>query len=243
MNSYFNFIFHLTSARAKAIMFMQTSFRRIAMLFRQKKRWICEELVQYLLALNPVFYISVKRCVNGATAHFPFRDDNGKLLIDVYDRDAVCIDVDYMKARISVETIFVKKKGIESRDFPYIKEKIDNYISLFPKTNWNTGLKQLGEMREQLRAALCNSMGINFIRSEYSKSPSISAYCSTLSQEEKRRVCDVICNLDSDAIDITINFHLHSINAEKIYATLDQLALYDAKKEMAECEDEAENES
>ena len=222
---------------------MSTSFRRIAMLFRRKKRWICKELEQYLLSLHPVFFISVKRCVNGATANFPFRDDDGKLLIDIYDRDAVCIDVDYMKTGFPVETIYVGKEGIESRRFPDIKEKLDKYVSKFPKTNWNTGLKQLTEMREQLRTALCNSMGINFIRGEYSKSPSISAYCSMLSQEEKRRICDVICNLDSDAIDITISFHLHSINAERIYATLDQLALYDAKKEMEECKDEAENES
>ena len=213
------------------------------MLFRRKKRWICKELEQYLLSLHPVFFISVKRCVNGATANFPFRDDDGKLLIDIYDRDAVCIDVDYMKTGFPVETIYVGKEGIESRRFPDIKEKLDKYVSKFPKTNWNTGLKQLTEMREQLRTALCNSMGINFIRGEYSKSPSISAYCSMLSQEEKRRICDVICNLDSDAIDITISFHLHSINAERIYATLDQLALYDAKKEMEECKDEAENES
>ena len=220
---------------------MSTSFRRIAMLFRRKKRWICKELEQYLLSLHPVFFISVKRCVNGATANFPFRDDDGKLLIDIYDRDAVCIDVDYMKTGFPVETIYVGKESIESRRFPDIKEKLDKYVSKFPKTNWNTGLKQLTEMREQLRTALCNSMGINFIRGEYNNSPSIGIGFSALSPEAKRRVCDLICNLDNDAIDITINFHLHSINAEKIYATLDQLALYDAKKEMEECEDEAEN--
>ena len=213
------------------------------MLFRRKKRWICEELEQYLLALTPVFYISVKRCVNGATANFPFRDDDGKLLIDIYDRDAVCIDVDYMKTGFPVETIFVGKEGVESWRFPNIREKLDKYVSKFPKTNWNTGLKQLTEMREQLRTALCNSMGINFIRGEYNNSPSIGIGFSALSPEAKRRVCDLICNLDNDAVKITINFHLHSINAEKIYATLDQLALYDAKKEMEECEDEAENES
>lgn len=211
------------------------------MLFRRKKRWICKELEQYLLSLHPVFFISVKRCVNGATANFPFRDDDGKLLIDIYDRDAVCIDVDYMKTGFPVETIYVGKESIESRRFPDIKEKLDKYVSKFPKTNWNTGLKQLTEMREQLRTALCNSMGINFIRGEYNNSPSIGIGFSALSPEAKRRVCDLICNLDNDAIDITINFHLHSINAEKIYATLDQLALYDAKKEMEECEDEAEN--
>lgn len=220
---------------------MSTSFRRIAMLFRRKKRWICEELEQYLLSLHPVFYISVKKCVNGATAYFPFRDDNGKLLIDIYDRDAVCIDVDYMKAGFPVETIYGGKEGIESRRFPDIKEKLDKYVSKFPKTNWNTGLKQLTEMREQLRTALCNSMGINFIRGEYSKSPSISAYCSTLSPEGKRRICDVICNLDNDAVKITMNIILDGINAEQIYATLDQLSLYDVKKEAEISEDEAEN--
>ena len=220
---------------------MSTSFRRIAMLFRRKKRWICEELVQYLLALNPVFYISVKRCVNGATANFPFRDDDGKLLIDVYDRDAVCIDVDYMKTGFPVETIYVGKESIESRRFPDIKEKLDKYVSKFPKTNWNTGLKQLTEMREQLRTALCNSMGINFIRGEYNNSPSIGIGFSALSPEAKRRVCDLICNLDNDAVKITMNIILDGINAEQIYATLDQLSLYDVKKEAEISEDEAEN--
>ena len=213
------------------------------MLFRRKKRWICEELEQYLLALNPVFYISVKRCVNGATANFPFRDDDGKLLIDVYDRDAVCIDVDYMKTGFPVETIYVGKEGIESRRFPDIKEKLDKYVSKFPKTNWNTGLKQLTEMREQLRTALCNSMGINFIRGEYNNSPSIGIGFSALSPEAKRRVCDLICNLDNDAVKITMNIILDGINAEQIYATLDQLSLYDVKKEAEVSEDEAENES
>ena len=221
---------------------MSTSFRRIAMLFRQKKRWICEELEQYLLSLHPVFFISVKRCVDGATAYFPFRDDNGKLLIDAYDRNAVCIDVDYMKTGFLVETIVAGKEGIESRKFPDIKEMLDDYISQFPKTSWNMGLKQLSEMREQLRTALCNSMGINFIRSEYNKSPSISVDFSTLSPEEKRRVCDLICNLDSDAVDVSMNFFLNGINAERIYATLDQLALYDANKEAEESEEESENE-
>jgi len=213
------------------------------MLFRRKKRWICEELEQYLLALNPVFYISVKRCVNGATANFPFRDDDGKLLIDIYDRDAVCIDVDYMKTGFPVETIYVGKEGIESRRFPDIKEKLDKYVSKFPKTNWNTGLKQLTEMREQLRTALCNSMGINFIRGEYNNSPSIGIGFSALSPEAKRRVCDLICNLDNDAVKITMNIILDGINAEQIYATLDQLSLYDVKKEAEVSEDEAENES
>lgn len=212
------------------------------MLFGQKKRWICEELEQYLLSLHPVFYISVKRCVDGATAYFPFRDDDGKMLVDAYDRNAVCIDVDYMKTGFPVETIVVGKKGIESRRFSDIKEKLDKYISQFPKTSWNTGLDQLTEMREQLRTALCNSMGINFIRGEYDKSPSISMDFSSLSPEAKRRVCDLICNLDGDAINITINIHLNSINAEQIYTTLDQLALYDANKEAEESEEESENE-
>ena len=148
-----------------------------------------------------------------------------------------------MKTGFPVEKIYVGKEGIESRRFPDIKEKLDKYVSKFPKTNWNTGLKQLTEMREQLRTALCNSMGINFIRGEYNNSPSIGINFSSLSPEERRRICDLICNLDGDAINISMNFFLDGINAEKIYATLDQLALYDAKKEMEECEDEAENES
>lgn len=211
------------------------------MLFRRKKRWICEELEQYLLTLNPVFYISVKRCVNGATANFPFRDDNGKSLIDAYDRDAVSIDVDYMKTGFPVETIFVGKEGVESWRFPNIREKLEAYVSLFPKTCWTTSLKQLGEMREQLRAALCHSMGINFIREEGYDSPSIGILFSTLTPEQKQRVCDLICNLDRDAVKVSIDFFLDNMNAEQIYATLDQLSLYDVKKEAEISEDEAEN--
>ena len=139
---------NLTSAYIETIMYTSTLFRRIVMLFRQKKRWICKELERYLLSLHPVFFISVKRCVNGTTAYFPFRDDDGKLLIDVYDCDAVCIDMDYMKTGFPVETIYVGKDGIESRRFPYIKEKLDKYVSKFPKTSWNTSVEQLAEMHE-----------------------------------------------------------------------------------------------
>ena len=96
-------------------------------------------------------------------------------------------------------------------------------------------------MREQLRTALCNSMGINFIRGEYNNSPSIGIGFSALSPEAKRRVCDLICNLDNDAVKITMNIILDGINAEQIYATLDQLSLYDVKKEAEISEDEAEN--
>lgn len=203
------------------------------MFFHHKRRWICKELEDFLLSLNPVFYINVTRRINGVTIKFPFRDDDGKLRVDPYERDVVDVEVGYMKMVLPIEVVHVGKKGIEGWRFPYVKEQLESFVSRFPKTNWTMNLKQLGEMREKLRTALCNSMHINFIRGEGNVSPSIRTDFSKLSQEEKRWVCDLICNLDSDAVNVSVNFFLDNMNAEQIYNTMDQLALYDAKQEAA----------
>ena len=210
------------------------------MLFR-KKRWLCKEVENMLLALHPVFHISVKMKISGDFAYFSFRDENGNMIVDPYERGVVGLDVDYMRQGFSVETFYVGKDGLDCWRVPYIRERLDQYVSRFPKTNWNTSLKQLGAMREELRTAICNSINLNILRNKYDNSPSITFAFSELSPEEKLRVCDVICNLDSDAVHVQLDFVLDNMNAEQICSTLDQLSLYDAGKE-AECGEEGEEE-
>lgn len=210
------------------------------MLFR-KKRWLCKEVEDMLLALHPVFHISVKVKISGDFAYFSFRDENGNMIVDPYERGVVGLNVDYMRNGCSVETFYVGKDGLDRWRVPYIRERLDQYVARFPKTNWNTNLMQLGAMREELRAAICSSMNLNILRNKYDNSPSITFAFSDLSPEEKRRVCDVICNLDSDAVYVQLDFSLDLMNAEQICATLDQLALYDAGKE-AECGEDGEEE-
>ena len=206
------------------------------MLFR-KKRWLCKEVEDMLLALHPVYDISVRMNVSGTSVSFPFRDNDGNMIVDPYERGVIGLDVDYMREGFSVETFYVGKDGLDSWRVPFVRERLDKYVARFPKTNWNTNLKQLGAMREELRTAICNSMNLNVLRNKYDNSPSIMFTFSELSPEEKRRVCDVICNLDSDAVPVQLYFTLDSMNAEQICTTLDQLALYDAEKE-AECDEE-----
>ena len=210
------------------------------MLFR-KKRWLCKEVEDMLLALHPVFHISVKVKISGDFAYFSFRDENGNMIVDPYERGVVGLNVDYMRNGCSVETFYVGKDGLDRWRVPYIRERLDQYVARFPKTNWNTNLMQLGAMREELRAAICSSMNLNILRNKYDNSPSITFAFSDLSPEERRRVCDVICNLDSDAVYVQLDFSLDLMNAEQICTTLDQLALYDAGKE-AECGEDGEEE-
>ena len=210
------------------------------MLFR-KKRWLCKEVEDMLLALHPVFHLIVKMKISGDFAYFSFRDENGNMLVDPYERNVVGLDVDYMHNGCSVETFYVGKDGLDRWRVPSIRERLDQYVARFPKTNWNTNLMQLGAMREELRAAICSSMNLNILRNKYDNSPSITFAFSDLSPEEKRRVCDVICNLDSDAVYVQLDFSLDLMNAEQICTTLDQLALYDAGKE-AECGEDGEEE-
>ena len=206
-------------------------------MFFQKKRWLCKEVEDMLLALHPVYDISVRMNVSGTPVSFPFRDNEGKLLADPYDRGVESVTVDYMREGFSVETFYVGKDGLDSWRVPFVRERLDKYVARFPKTNWNTNLKQLGAMREELRTAICNSMNLNVLRNKYDNSPSIMFTFSELLPEEKRRVCDVICNLDSDAVPVQLYFTLDCLNAEQICTTLDQLALYDAEKE-AECDED-----
>ena len=126
------------------------------MLFR-KKRWLCKEVEDMLLALHPVFYISVKVMVSGNPVFFSFRDEHGNMIVDPYERGVVGLDVDYMRQGFSVETFYVGKDGLDCWRVPYIRERLDQYVARFPKTNWNTSLKQLGAMREELRTAICSA--------------------------------------------------------------------------------------
>ena len=200
-------------------------------MFFGKKRWICDEVEQMLLALHPAYDIRVKIKTNGKTVDFPFRDNEGKMFVDPYRRDVVSVDVDYMREGYPVETFYVGKDGLADWSVPYIRERLDRYVSQFPKMSWTTSLKRLANMREELRTAICNSMGVNFTRLEGDTSSSIGVVFNCLSLEQRRRVCDVICNLDSDAISIQADFLLDNVDENRIYATLDELALYDAAKE------------
>ncbi len=210
-------------------------------MFFRKKRWLCKEVEDMLLALHPVYYICVKVKVNGTFAYFSFRDENGNMIVDPYEKGVVGLIVDYMRNGCTTKNFYVGKDGLNRWRIPYIRKALDEYVAKFPKTNWNTSLKQLGVMREELRTAICNSMKLNILRNKYDDSPSITFAFSELSPEEKRRVCDVICNLDSDAVYVQLDFSLGIMNAEQICATFDQLALYDAAQE-AESDEEGEEE-
>ena len=196
-----------------------------------KKRWICEEVEQMFLALHPAYDIRVKIKTNGKTVDFPFRDNEGKMFVDPYRRDVVGVDVDYMREGYPVETFYVGKDGLAEWSVPYVRERLDNYVSQFPKMSWTTSLKRLADMREELRTAICNSVGVNFIRLKGDTSSSIGVAFNYLSLDQRRQVCDVICNLDSDAVMIQADFLLDDADENRIYATLDELALYDATKE------------
>ena len=200
-------------------------------MFLGKKRWICEEVEKMLLALPPAYDIRVRIKSNDRTVNFPFRDNEGKMFVDPYRRDVVGVDVDYMREGYPVETFYVGKDGLAEWSVPYVRERLDNYVSQFPKMSWTTSLKRLANMREELRTAICNSMGVNFIRLGGDTSSSIGVAFNCLSLDQRRQVCDVISNLDSEAVMIQADFLLDDADENRIYATLDELALYDAAKE------------
>ena len=200
-------------------------------MFFGKKRWICEDVEKMLLALHPAYDIRVKIKVNGKTVDFPFRDNDGKLFVDPYRRDVVGVDVDYMREGYPIETFYVGKDGLADWSVPYVRERLDRYVSQFPKISWTPSLKRLANMREELRTAICNSMGIDFTRLGGDTSSSIGVAFNYLSLEQRRRVCDVVSNLDSDAVIIQADLLIDDADENRIYATLDELALYDATKE------------
>ena len=200
-------------------------------MFFGKKRWICEEAVQYLLSLKPIYYVNVNMNVDGRSFSYPFRSDSGELMVDLYDRNVASVDVDYMKNGCPILRIYVGKEGLEKSRFPDVKEKVEDYMSRFPSTQSNANLKQLHEMQEGLRSALCDSMKIDFVRDDKDEFSSIFIDFSKLSPEQKKRVCDLVCNLDGDAVDVSMHIMVGGCDEERIYATLEELALYDAAKD------------
>ena len=201
------------------------------MFFHKKKRWICEEVQTCLLSLPPVYDILVKKDYGSTVLRLPFRDDEGKILVDPYESNIVGIEIDYMKNGFWIETIYVGKKGIETQDAAYIKSRIEKYVARFPITHGTANLKQLGEMREKLRSVIFDSMGINFVRKEWDNSPSIHINFTALSPEQKMQVFDVISELDGETVGVSVNIGILGCDEERMYATLDRLALIDLQKE------------
>ena len=197
------------------------------MFFHHKRRWICEEVQKYLLSLSPVYDICVKMDYGKTILRLPFRDDKGNMLVDPYECRVVGIEVDYMQNGFWVESIYVGKKGIEAHDAAYIKERIEKYAARFPITHGTASLKQLGEMREKLRSVICDSMGINFVRKEWNDSPSIHINFTALSPEQKMRVFNVISELDNETVGVSVNIGILGCDEERMYATLNRLALLD----------------
>ena len=58
-------------------------------MFFQKKRWLCKEIEDMLLALHPVYDISVRMNVSGTSVSFPFRDNDGNMIVDPYERGVI----------------------------------------------------------------------------------------------------------------------------------------------------------
>jgi len=209
-------------------------------MFFRKKRWICEEMEAYLLSLPLAYYIQVHINVNGTKVAFSFRDAQFQMVIDPYERNVIDVDIDFLKLGFDMETIYVGKQGINHSDVPYVKARIDRYVDRCSKLALDGNENQLGEMREKLRAAICDSMGIDFIRDKDETSPSIGIALSDLSLYQKRRVCDLICSLDEDAVNVHVSFLLDYIDEKTIGNTCDQLALFDAQREAEESESEDE---
>ena len=193
----------------------------------KKHRWICKELEKFLFSLHPAYDIRVEKCRYEDTLYFPIRDEEGNSWLDPYDPEVTGIKIDYMKKGQPLH-IDVVNGRISSCQVADIKARVEWYMTFFPRETWTDHLKELRNMQEDLRKAICKCADIDDCQELLREFPSFSVRLNNLLPYQNWRLCNFVTNLHEMGITVTMNFYLDEADEDLIYATQECLALTEA---------------
>lgn len=194
---------------------------------RKKHRWICEELEKFLLSLHPAYDIRVLKVRYCDELYFPIRDEDGNSWLDPYDPEISGIKIEYMKNGQPLH-IDVEHGKITRQQVPEIKERIERYMTFFPRETWTEHLKNLRNMQEDLRKAICRCAGLDDCQELLREYPSFAVRLNNLLPYQNWRLCDLVTNLHEMGIPVTMNFYLDDADENLIYETQECLAMTEA---------------
>ncbi len=197
---------------------------------KQDKTWIDQPVIDYLMNLNPLFVIYYTAKVGDRTIKFNFRDENGKFLADVYQKNVVSISLEYQGQYPALYYPLFSR--LDAKRLPRLKEIIDEEISRYPTTQSSLGIRQLREVQSQFKKQIEDTLQIRSYKDDSisSENNDIHVYYNALDSEQRDRFTQFLNRLDSKCIDVTVTIRIDSATEEEICSTQTELDMYEMEQ-------------
>ena len=197
---------------------------------KQDKTWIDQPVIDYLMNLNPLFVIYYTAKVGDRTIKFNFRDENGKFLADVYQKNVVSISLEYQGQYPALYYPLFSR--LDAKRLPRLKEIIDEEISRYPTTQSSLGIRQLREVQNQFKKQIEDTFQITRYEDDEltSGNNDIHINYNTLHSKQRDRLIQFLNRFDNKCIDVTISMHIDSATEEEICSTQTELDMYEMEQ-------------
>lgn len=206
-----------------------------------KKQWADTATVAYLMGISPLFTIKYSILgQNGQKVAFPFRNEKGEMVADLYDKRVVEVSIHYQETGM-LEFVRVFKGSVtEEHGLNHLKQTFNAFIEQCPKTKSTASVKDLQTMQKDLHDQIEKIVNVyGWDKGPESKSNNIKVYLNSIKPEYRERLVDFLVRLDKCSVPVTINLSIDGLTDEMIGSTLNELALF----EMEDAEKAAEEET
>ena len=198
-----------------------------------KHQWITQEVIDYLMTLPILYQILYVVRVNGnGSTSFLFRDDDGKMVANLYERDVIAVRIQYQDDPFFEDC--PAGKILDKYSLPYMKRVFGEFMARRPTTQSDVKPKDLYMMQYTLRDSIERVTGVRGI---YSDSKDIIVEMNHLPFENRKKFADFIARLDDKCVHVGIHVMISGSTDEHVGATSDELALYEMELSENETED------
>lgn len=198
-----------------------------------KHQWITQEVIDYLMSLPILYQILYVVRVNGnGSTSFLFRDDDGKMVANLYERDVIAVRIQYQDDPFFEDCPV--GKILDKYSLPYMKRAFGEFMARRPTTQSDVKPKDLYMMQYTLRDSIERVTGVRGI---YSDSKDIIVEMNHLPFENRKKFADFIARLDDKCVHVGIHVMISGSTDEHVGATSDELALYEMELTENETED------
>lgn len=192
----------------------------------KKNPWITQEVIDYLMSLPAIYQIFyVVRINKDFTSPFLFRDENGKMVANLYEHNVIAIRIQYQEDGLYEDYGF--GKTLDKYYIPYIKKKFESFFAMHPTTQSNVKPKDLYMMQYTLRDSIERATGVRGI---YNDDKDIILELNRLPFEARKRLADFVMRLDDKCIPVSMSIIISGSTDEQIGATADELALFEMEQ-------------
>ena len=174
------------------------------------KTWIEQPVIDYLMGLNPLFVIYYTAKVGNRNIKFKFRDENGKFLADVHQKNVVSISLEYQGQYPAFYYPLFSR--LDSKRLLLLKEIIDEEVSKYPTTQSHLALRQLREIQNQFKKQIEDTLQIRSYKDSDlpNENNDIHINYNSLDLEQRDQLTQFLNRLDSKCIDVTVTLHIDS---------------------------------